>query len=140
MRIVIIAAVALLTFTSMGHCQELSDRELGIYYGAAWETLQAEYELGWDPTEEDGQRAEARIKQFMSHNNVTEEELQGIIERGNNMPFTAAEENLSNDMDAEITDYLSGDQIVAKLHELADRYGMSMGQVSSVFTRRIARE
>ncbi|MDP2921215.1 MAG: hypothetical protein Q8O12_02440 [Candidatus Omnitrophota bacterium] len=140
MRIIIIAVVALLVSASLGYCQELSDKELGIYYGAVWETLQAEYELGADPTEEDGQRATARIQRFMNQNNVTENELQGIVERGNNMTFTSAEENLAEDMDAEITDYLTSDQMMSKLRELGDRYGMSMGQVSSVFTRKIARD
>lgn len=138
MRIIIIAAVLLLA--SLGYCQELSDQELGIYYGAAWEALQIEYQLGMDPSDEDGERATARMQLFLSQNGITEEGLHGIIERGNNMPFTAAEENLAQDMNAEITDYLTSEQIMSKLYDLADRYGMNIGQVSSVFTRRILRD
>lgn len=139
-RLSIMFTAAIFLCASLGYCQGLSDQELKIYHDIGWEMLQAEYELGMDPTEEDGQKGEARIRQFLSQNNLTEEQLQSIIERGNEMPFTAAEEKLAQDLKVEMTDDLTADQIMAKLRELANRHGMSMGQTSSVFTRNIARD
>ncbi len=119
MGIIMIATVFL--FSSLGYCQELSDWERKIFYDTVWKMLQLEYRLSIDQSEKEGEEAQVIMQQFLNQNGVTEEQL-------------------AREMDREITDELTGDKIMATLNELANKYGMSIGQVSSVFTRRIVNE
>lgn len=136
----IIMTATVFLFSSLGYCQELSDWERKIFYDTAWKMLQLEYRLSIDPSEKEGEEAQAIMQQFLNQNSVTEEQLKDIIERGNKMPFTAAEKQLAQEMKTEITEDLTPEEIMATLKDLANKYGMSMGQVSSVFTRRILNE
>lgn len=136
---IMITAVIFL-FVSLGYCQELSDWERKMYYESAWQALQADYQSFLDSSEEGVQKAEERVRQFLSQNGLTQAQLEDIVDRGNKMPFTAAEEQISQELKTRITDDLTPDEIMDTLDDLANKYGMSMGQVSSVFTRRIARE
>lgn len=137
-RIMITAAIFL--FVSLGYCQELSDRERKIFYDAAWEALQAEYQLSIDPDGVDEEYGQDMMQRLLDQNGITKEQLEDIIERGNKMPFTAAEEQLSRELKTRITDDLTPDEIMDTLDDLANEYGMRVGQVSSVFTRNIVRD
>lgn len=66
--------------------------------------------------------------------------MQDIIEQGSKMQFSASEEQLAQEMDREITGNPTPDKIMAALNNLANKYGMSVGQVNSVFTRMIQRD
>jgi hypothetical protein len=123
-----------------GYCKELSDRERKIYYGAAWEIVQAEYQLSIDMSDDAAEKVEATIRRFLDKNGITEEQLKDIIARGDTMPFTADEELLYQDLSISIADDLTPDETMATLHDLANKYGMSLGQASSVFTRGVSRE
>jgi hypothetical protein len=93
-----------------------------------------------DPSDEAAKDASVRMQAFLSLNHITEDQLKDIFEKGNNMPFTAAEEQLVQEMNSEITDYSTAYEIIDVLYYLADKYGMDMGQVSSVFLKRTARD
>lgn len=134
-RIMITAAIFL--FVSLGYCQELSDWERKIYYDTAWLVLQNEYQLSIEePSDAKVAELEAKAQQFLNQNGITQEQLEDIIRRGNKMPFSSTEEELVQEMNREITDNLTPDEIMVALNNFAYEYGMSIGQVSSVFTRR----
>lgn len=132
---VMITAVIFLS-ARWGYSEELSDSERRIYYEASLHALEAEYRLSVDPSAD----VEASTRQFLSQNGITEAELNDIIERGNKMAFTVAEEGLSQELNARITDNLTPDEIMDALADLSNKYGMSKGQVSSIYTRNIARD
>jgi hypothetical protein len=137
-RLGIIVVAAVFLFLSLSYCQELSDKERSIFYDAAWLALQGEYQISID-SQGGIEEVEGKMQQLLDQNNLTPDQLKDIIERGNKMPFTPAEEQLVQEMDREITDNLTPDKTMAVLNKLANKYGMSISQVSSVFTRRITR-
>lgn len=128
-------------FSRSVYGQELSDRERKIYYDAAWEGLQADYQLGMNPSVvENEEYGRAMTDRLLTQNGITQEQLEDIMERGRQMPFTTAEEELAQEMDRKITDELTPDEIMAALNNFANKYGMSIGQVSSIFLRKLARD
>ncbi len=136
----IVISAALLIFASLAYCQGLTQQELGIYYDAAWEMLDAEYQMSINMYDDPEERVEARIQQFLDRNGITQEQLEDIINRGNMMPFTPEEEMLYQDLTISITEDLTPEEAMAVLRDLANEHGMSLGQVSSVFARAIASE
>ena len=139
-KMIIMITAAIFLFVSLGYCQELSDRELKIFYDAAWQLIRAEYLFSRDPNVADEEYEQNVMQQLLSQNGITLEQLEDIIDRGNNMPFTATEEQISKELKAKITDNLTADEFFATLNDLANKYGISVGQVSTVFSRNILRD
>lgn len=139
-KIGIMVAAVIFLFVSCGYSQELSDKEREIFYEATWLGIEGDYQLGTDSSGAGAEEVATKIQQLLSQNNLSEDQIQDIMERGRQMPFTAAEEELAQEMNREMIDDLTPDGIMAALNNLADKYGMSIGQVSSVFTRRRVRE
>ena len=127
-------------FSSIGYPKELSARERQIYYDAAWEMLEAEYQLSTNWYNDPGGMIEKKMGRFLNKNGITQNELDDIIERGNEMSFSDAEEKVSYELDMIHTDDLTPDESMNALKNLASKYGMSVGQVTTVFTRKLAWE
>lgn len=126
MRIMITAAIFLCA--PLGYCQELSDWELGIFYDEAeWELTHYE-----DTAVEDW---EAITQQFLNQKGITREQMEDIRERGLKMSFATAEEQVAQELKIKITEYMTLEQRMAILNDLANKYGMSRGQVGTVLAR-----
>jgi hypothetical protein len=128
-------------FSGSVYGQELTDQERHIYYDAAWEGVEGDYQMAMNPSvvEDDGY-GKAMMDRLLTQNGITMEQLEDIVERGKQMPFTSAEEELAEEMDREISGELTPDGIMAALNNFADEYGMSIGQVCSVYLRKLARD
>ncbi len=118
----------------LAYCQELTDQELKIFYDAAeYEVSIAEQVLAGDDVSLD-----SLPKGFASRYGLTDEELTDLVDRGSRMPLSAKEEEVADELEKRISVSIEKERTLDDINimkELANKYGMSIGQVGSIFIR-----
>lgn len=118
---------------SLSYCQELSDWERQIFYDAAeWEFSHYE-DIAYSDTATD-EEMNIVTQKFLDQKGITKEQLKDITVRGLKMPLTATEEEVAREL-RNATENSAFDQIIVVCKNLAYKYGMSLGQVGSIFVR-----
>lgn len=116
--------------------QELGEEELKIFYEeVAWELNMVQ------DTQEEGMpeaKEAEKIREFASQYGLTREQLEDIMARGYNMPLTSREQEVASELKQTISALGASplpNDVVGICRELADKYGMSFGQVGSIYGR-----
>lgn len=115
---------------TLAYCQDLTSNELKIFYDAV------EYEL---KAQIDGNNSDSLAQDFASQYGLTEDELADIMVEGYRIPLNATEEKVADELKKRLSNprgektMSSDDMNIMK--ELANRYGMMLGQVGSIFIR-----
>lgn len=119
----------------LAYCQELTSNELKIFYDAAeYEINIAEQVLAGNDVSLDSLPGE-----FASRYGLTDEGVRDLVDRGERMPLTSTEEQVARELRERLSnpngeEMYSADNIRV-MKELANKYGMPLGQVGSIIVR-----
>ncbi len=133
-RILCVLILSLFLCLPLAYCQELTSDELKIFYDAAeYEISIAEQVLAGDDD------AIAKAEGFASRYGLTYEELTDLVDRGSGMSLTATEEQVARELRERLSDP-KGEEMhsaddIRVMKELANKYGMPLGQVGSILVR-----
>ena len=121
--------LSLFLYLPLAYCQELTSNELKIFYDASEYSLKAQIE---------GNNSDSLPQDFASQYGLTEEQLEDVMIRGWGIPLNATEEEVADELKKRLSGP-KGEQMTPDdmdiMKELADKYGMSLGQVGSIFVR-----
>ena len=113
----------------LAYCQELTSNELKIFYDATEYQLKAQI---------DGNNSDSLAQDFASQYGLTEDGLADLMAEGYRMPLNATEEMVADELKKRLSSP-RGEQMTPDdmniMKELADKYGMMLGQVGSIFIR-----
>jgi hypothetical protein len=124
-----IVILSLFLYLPFAYCQELTSNELKIFYDAV------EYQL---KAQVDGNSSDSLAQDFASQYGLAEDELADIMVEGYRIPLSATEERVADELKKRLSSP-KGEQMTPDdmniMKELANQYGMSLGQVGSIFIR-----
>ena len=129
-RILSVLILSLFLCLPLAYCRELTSNELKIFYDAA------EYQL---KAQTSGNNSDSLAQDFASQYGLTEDELADLMTEGYRIPLNATEEQVAEELKKRLSSprgekmMTSDDMNIMK--ELANKYGMSLGQVGSIFMR-----
>ncbi len=110
------------------YCQALTSNELKIFYDATEYQLKAQVSGSGDLS----------AQNFASQYGLTEEQLEDVMVRGWGIPLNATEKEVAEELKRRLSSP-SGEKMTPDdmniMKELANKYGMSLGQVGTIFIR-----
>lgn len=134
-RILSIVFLSLFLCLPLAYCQELTSNELKIFYDAAeYEINIAEQVLAGNNVSLDSLPGG-----FASRYGLTDEGLTDLVDRGERMPLTSTEEQVARELRERLSNP-TGEEMhsaddIRVMKELANKYGMPLGQVGSIIVR-----
>jgi len=128
-RILSIVFLSLFLCLPLAYCRELTSNDLKIFYDAVEYQLKAQ--IG-------GNNSDSLAQDFTSQYGLTEDELADIMVEGYRIPLSATEEKVADELKKRLSSP-GGEKMTPDdmniMKELAGKYGMSLGQVGSIFIR-----
>ena len=114
----------------LAYCQELTSNELKIFYDAVECIVKAQV---------DGNNSDSVAQDFASQYGLAEDELADIMVEGYRIPLNATEEKVAVELKKRLSNprgekMMSSDDMNI-MKELANKYGLSLGQAGSIFIR-----
>ncbi|MBM3249315.1 MAG: hypothetical protein FJZ09_00505 [Candidatus Omnitrophica bacterium] len=124
--------LTLILCLSLAYCQELTEKEKQVFY----EVVEWEMESAADMSDEE---AEDAARGIAAKHGISYEQLQDVMTRGYNMPLTAQEEKVADEIKKRLSacgEYPETDILVKVCSEAAAKYRMPTGQAVSTYFRK----
>ena len=113
----------------LAYCQELTSKEAKIFYDAVECIVKAQV---------DGNNSDSVAQDFASQYGLAEDELADIMVEGYRIPLNATEEKVAVELKKRLSNP-RGEKMTPDdmniMKELANKYGLRLGQVGSIFIR-----